>query len=78
MPWYINIAIAILEISHYSVFYLKHNISVTGFCLRIQVEPTQLDTVDRTSPCLWTMDNFRNCNSYNLSCGAFKNYERTY
>jgi hypothetical protein len=30
------IAITILDIIHRSVFYLKHNVSETGFCLRLQ------------------------------------------
>jgi hypothetical protein len=32
------------------LFLFKHNVSETGFCLRLQVEPTQLDQIDRTSP----------------------------
>jgi hypothetical protein len=32
-----------------SRFYLKHNVSETGFCLRLQVEPTQLGPIDRPS-----------------------------
>jgi hypothetical protein len=41
---------------HYAspCFYLKHNISETGFCLRLQVEPTELGPIDRTSPYLRT------------------------
>jgi hypothetical protein len=34
--------ISILDIIHRTVFYLKHDVSETAFCLRIQVEPTQL------------------------------------
>jgi hypothetical protein len=30
----------------------KHNVSETGFCLRIQVKPTQLGPIDRASPYL--------------------------
>jgi hypothetical protein len=30
------------------------NVSETGFCLRLQVEPTQLGPIDRASPCLRT------------------------
>jgi hypothetical protein len=29
---------------------LKHNVSDTGFCLRLQVKPTQLGPIDRASP----------------------------
>jgi hypothetical protein len=39
--WYINITITILDIIHRPVFYLKH-VSETGFCLCLQVEPTQV------------------------------------
>jgi hypothetical protein len=40
---------------HYptSCFYIsKHNVSETVFCLRLQVEPTQLSPIDRASPYL--------------------------
>jgi hypothetical protein len=33
-----------------SCFYLKHNVSETVFCLLLQVEPTDLGTIDRASP----------------------------
>jgi hypothetical protein len=46
--WYINITITILNIMHRPVFYLKDEISGTEFCLRLQVESTQLDPVDRS------------------------------
>jgi hypothetical protein len=39
-----------LDINSRPVFYLKHNVSETGFCLRLQVKPTQLGPIDRTSP----------------------------
>jgi hypothetical protein len=45
--WYINITITILNIIHRTVFHLTHNVSETEFYLRLQVEPTQLDTIDR-------------------------------
>jgi hypothetical protein len=32
--WYINITITILDIIHRPVFYLKHDCSETGFCLK--------------------------------------------
>jgi hypothetical protein len=32
----------------------KNNFSETGFCLRPQVKPTQLDPIDRASPYLQT------------------------
>jgi hypothetical protein len=34
------------------VYFSKHNISETGFCLSLQVKPTQLGPIDRTSPYL--------------------------
>jgi hypothetical protein len=36
------------------VFYLKHNVTETGICFRLQVEPTQLDPTERASLCLRT------------------------
>jgi hypothetical protein len=36
-----NITNTILYIFHGPGFYLKHNISETGFCLRLQVVPIQ-------------------------------------
>jgi hypothetical protein len=33
-------------------FYLKHDVSVNGFYLCLQVEPTQLGPIDRASLCL--------------------------
>jgi hypothetical protein len=40
--WYINIAITILDIIHRPVFYLKDDVSETGFCLCLQLEPVQV------------------------------------
>jgi hypothetical protein len=34
-----TLIITILDIIHRPVFYLKHDVSVTGFYLRLQVEP---------------------------------------
>jgi hypothetical protein len=47
-----NVSIIILEIVHPSVVYLKHDVSETGFCLRLEVIPTQLSPIDRAS--IWT------------------------
>jgi hypothetical protein len=47
--WYINITFTILDIIHRPVLYLKHNVSETGFYLRLQVEPTQLGPMDTIS-----------------------------
>jgi hypothetical protein len=33
-------------------FFFNHNVLETGFCLRPQVKPTQLDPIDRASPYL--------------------------
>jgi hypothetical protein len=38
--WYIKITITILDIPC-PVFYLKHDVSETGFCLSLQVGPTE-------------------------------------
>jgi hypothetical protein len=38
----INAAITILDIIHRFIIYLKHNVSETGFCLRLEAERTQL------------------------------------
>jgi hypothetical protein len=46
---YINITITILDIIDRPAFYLKHNVSETGFCLRLQVKPTQLGPIDTAS-----------------------------
>jgi hypothetical protein len=37
--WYINTIVTIQDITHRPVSYLKHNVSETGFCLRLQIEP---------------------------------------
>jgi hypothetical protein len=41
---------------HYSSFclYLKRDVSVTEFCLRVQMKPTQLEPIDSASLCLRT------------------------
>jgi hypothetical protein len=36
------------------VFFKAHNVLKTGFCLRLQVEPTQLGSIDRAVPYLRT------------------------
>jgi hypothetical protein len=38
-----------MDIIHRPVFYLKHNVLETGFCLRLKVEPTELSQIDRAS-----------------------------
>jgi hypothetical protein len=44
--------IIILDIIHHPVFYLKLNVSETGFCILLQVEPAQMGPTDRASLCL--------------------------
>jgi hypothetical protein len=34
-----GLTITVLDIIRRPVFYLKHDVSETGFCLRVQVEP---------------------------------------
>jgi hypothetical protein len=46
---YINITITILDIIHRPVFYLKYDVPENGFCLRLQVEPTESGPIDRAS-----------------------------
>jgi hypothetical protein len=47
--WYINITITILDIIQRHVFYLKHEVAETEFCLRIQLDPTQVGPIERAS-----------------------------
>jgi hypothetical protein len=49
---YINITIAILNIIHRPVFYVKYGVSETGFCLCLQVEPIDLRPIERATLCL--------------------------
>jgi hypothetical protein len=43
-----------VDIIHRRVFYLEHDVSEPGFCLCLQVGPTQLGQIDRASACLQT------------------------
>jgi hypothetical protein len=38
--------------------YLKHNVLETGFCLQLQIKPTQLGPIDSASPCLRTFRSY--------------------
>jgi hypothetical protein len=49
-----NTNIMLLDIIQGPVF-IKNNVSETGFCLFVQVEPSQLVPIDRASPYLWTL-----------------------
>jgi hypothetical protein len=44
--WPVSTTITILDIIHRRVFYLKRDISETKFCLRFQVEITQVGPTD--------------------------------
>jgi hypothetical protein len=48
------ITITILDIIHRPLLYLKHAFSDTGFSLRLQIDPTQMEGRDRASLCLRT------------------------
>jgi hypothetical protein len=43
-----------LVIIHRPVYITEHNVSETGFSLRLQMEPTQLGPIHRASPYLRT------------------------
>jgi hypothetical protein len=45
----VTVTITILDIIQRFVSYLKHDVSEAAFCLRHQVEPTQLGPIDRYS-----------------------------
>jgi hypothetical protein len=48
-----NTNIMLLDIIQHPIF-VKNNVLETGFCLRLQVKPSQLGPVDRAGPYLWT------------------------
>jgi hypothetical protein len=48
----LSIVLSLFKLS--SFFLSKHNVSETGFCLRLQVKPTQLGQIDRASSYLRT------------------------
>jgi hypothetical protein len=41
-----NTTITILDTAHRPVFYMNHDVSDTGFNLRLQVEPTEFGLTD--------------------------------
>jgi hypothetical protein len=51
---YINITVIIINSIHLPLFYLKHCVSKTGFCLRLHVVFTHLGPINRPSPCIPT------------------------
>jgi hypothetical protein len=48
-----------LYLKHRSVYFSKHAVSENGFCLRLQVKPTQMGPIDRASPYLRTWAQLR-------------------
>jgi hypothetical protein len=50
--WTLFIVLSLSKIR--PVYFSKHNISETGFCLRLQVKPTEWGPIDRSSPYLRT------------------------
>jgi hypothetical protein len=46
--------IMFLDIIHRPVYFSKHNVSDTGFCLRVQAKSSHLGTIDRAGPHLRT------------------------
>jgi hypothetical protein len=50
---------SILDIIQCLVYYLKYDVSKTGFCLRLQAEPTQLGPIERATLYLRTGDGNR-------------------
>jgi hypothetical protein len=62
--------IVFLNIIHRPVLFKKHNSSETGLCLCLHVEPTQLGSIDRSSPCLQTSR--PNSYSYSLSLDLWR------
>jgi hypothetical protein len=45
-----------LDIIHCPVYFSKHNVPETRFCLRLQVKPTLLSLIDRATPYLQFID----------------------
>jgi hypothetical protein len=50
--WTLSIVLSLSK--NRRVYFSTHNVSETGFCLRLQVEPTQLGPIDRATPYLRT------------------------
>jgi hypothetical protein len=46
---FVTILITILDNIRSPVFYLKYDVSKAGFCLRLQVKPTQVGPIVRAS-----------------------------
>jgi hypothetical protein len=50
--WTLSIVLSLSK--NHPVYFSRHNVLETGFCLCLQVKPTQLGPIDRASPHLWT------------------------
>jgi hypothetical protein len=50
--WTLSIGLSLSK--NTALFILQNKVSETGYCLRLQVKPTQLGLVDRASPDLQT------------------------
>jgi hypothetical protein len=51
---YANITVTVLDIIHHPVFYLKQDVSETGFCLHLQVDRSQLGSETEVSTIYWS------------------------
>jgi hypothetical protein len=55
-----------------ALFIFQNNVSETGFCLRLQVKPTQLGPIDRASPYLRTESSLRNVVFWKINRTIFR------
>jgi hypothetical protein len=68
------------------VYFSKHNVSETGFCLRLQVKPTQLGPINRASPYLrtpvpdarWSITSYPRCTEIGTSSIDWPQLSRFY
>jgi hypothetical protein len=58
-------------------FYISKHVSETGFCLRLQVKPTQLGPIDKPSPYLRTESSLRNFVFWNINRTVFLDKNKT-
>jgi hypothetical protein len=59
---------------HHLVYFSKHNVSETRFCLRLQAKPTQFGQIDGASPYVRTNYLIRKLKLY----GVILNYCRVF
>jgi hypothetical protein len=50
----LDTTITILDVIHRPVFYLKHDVSETEFCLCLQVRTTEIGRIEKAELCLRT------------------------